>query len=151
MSSSSRHLLMFVSALCVILAMTTSYLMIDVRRLRADNSDLKLGEVKETGQITGGEGLAISERVMAQIKPVSQVEFSDGNHLVLMQPMEYRLGESDYLIIVSAGFVHDRASVPPIFRSLMSTHGRHGKAAIVHDYLYWAQPCTQLQAEPRKA
>ena len=31
----------------------------------------------------------------------------------------------------------DFASVPPVFRSLVSNWGKHGNAAVLHDYLYW--------------
>jgi hypothetical protein len=42
--------------------------------------------------------------------------------------------------------VTDFASIPRPLWSLLSPHGRYSKAAIVHDYLYWAQDCTREQA-----
>lgn len=111
-----------------------------VAKLQQENADLRktIEMMKE-----------IERRKAAhlEIEPVAQLEFSDGDHLMLMAPMVYQIGESDYRITVPAGFVHDRASVPPVLRSVMSTHGKHGKAAIVHDYLYWSQTCDQKQAD----
>ena len=37
---------------------------------------------------------------------------------------------------VPKGFVTDFASVPRILWWLFPPHGRHGKAAVIHDYLY---------------
>lgn len=81
------------------------------------------------------------------IEPVAQKEFADGIHQVLAEPMRYEVGASGLSIVVPDGFVHDSASVPSIFWSILPRHGTYGKAAIVHDYLYWAQPCTREQAD----
>jgi hypothetical protein len=40
---------------------------------------------------------------------------------------------------VPVGFVTDLASIPPIFYSILRPDGNYAFAAIVHDYLYWAQ------------
>lgn len=81
------------------------------------------------------------------IPPVPQVEFADGVYQMLYAPMTWFIGDSGVPIVVPAGFVHDNASIPKVFRSLLDTHGPYGKAAIVHDYLYWTQLCTRLQAD----
>ena len=39
-------------------------------------------------------------------------------------------------IEVPAGFTHDLASVPVPLNVFFRKHGKHSKAAIVHDYLY---------------
>lgn len=39
-------------------------------------------------------------------------------------------------IIVPAGFRTDFASVPRLVWNIIPPYGRHGKAAVVHDYLY---------------
>lgn len=81
------------------------------------------------------------------IDPVPQLEFADGRYQMLFAPMTYKVGASGVSIVVPDGFVHDNASVPSPLWSLLPAHGTYGKAAIVHDYLYWAQPCTRLQAD----
>ena len=50
-------------------------------------------------------------------------------------------------IVVPRGFVMDFASVPQQLQSFISPVGRHGRAAIVHDFLYWEQRCTREQAD----
>ncbi len=42
-------------------------------------------------------------------------------------------------VTVPKGFVTDLASVPQIFWSVLPPQGRHGHAAILHDWLYWDQ------------
>lgn len=39
-------------------------------------------------------------------------------------------------VMVPAGFQTDFASVPRIFWNIFPPYGRHGKAAVIHDYLY---------------
>lgn len=56
----------------------------------------------------------------------------------LAEPFRYRVGSEDSyeVIAVPAGFTTDYASVPRAFWAFFSPHGRHGKAAVLHDYLY---------------
>lgn len=48
---------------------------------------------------------------------------------------------------VPEGFVTDFASIPRIFWSIKKPEGRHAYAAVVHDYLYWTQRKTRLEAD----
>lgn len=56
----------------------------------------------------------------------------------LASRFRYRVGslDSGEVIDVPGGFTTDYASVPRAFWAVCSPHGRHGKAAVVHDYLY---------------
>jgi hypothetical protein len=38
---------------------------------------------------------------------------------------------------VPAGFYTDFASVPKMFRNIISKYGKHAKSAVLHDYLYY--------------
>lgn len=40
------------------------------------------------------------------------------------------------ILRVEAGFKTDYASVPRIFRNIINSYGKHGKAAVIHDWLY---------------
>lgn len=73
--------------------------------------------------------------------------FADHREWVLVEPLEYVIGQSGVSITVPHGFVTDFASIPQPFWSLLSPHGLYSKAAIVHDYLYWSQLCTRQQAD----
>jgi len=57
---------------------------------------------------------------------------------VLKEGFEYHVGEypSKEIIIVPAGFITDFASVPKIFWGIIKPTGKHGKAAVIHDYCY---------------
>jgi hypothetical protein len=67
---------------------------------------------------------------------------------VLFEDLRYRVGDSSIVITVPRGFVTDFASIPQGFWSLgLSPNGTYSKAAIVHDFLYWSQGCTQLQSD----
>jgi hypothetical protein len=73
--------------------------------------------------------------------------FADGREWIVMEPLYYRIRDTDLVITVPAGFVTDFASVP---RRLWSFYGpieTYGRAAIVHDFLYWDQGCTRDQAD----
>ncbi|QLH51082.1 MAG: DUF1353 domain-containing protein [Candidatus Accumulibacter cognatus] len=77
--------------------------------------------------------------------------FGDNRDWVLTEDMVYVVGntiEDRIRIVVPKGFVTDFASIPQSLWSLgLSPHGQYSRAAVVHDYLYWAQPCTRAQAD----
>ena len=73
--------------------------------------------------------------------------FADGSHWVLMEPLRYRLKDTEHVIEVPKGFVTDFASVPRVAWSVMSPYDEHGRAGIVHDWLYWEQSCSRKQAD----
>ena len=53
-----------------------------------------------------------------------------------------------WTITVPAGFVTDFASIPRAVWWLMSPYDpTHGKAAVIHDYLYASQPCSRKEAD----
>ncbi|NND81643.1 MAG: DUF1353 domain-containing protein [Gammaproteobacteria bacterium] len=67
---------------------------------------------------------------------------------MLLADMTYTLGTTDISVTVPKGFVTDFASVPKSLWSFgLTPHGRHSRAAVIHDYLYWAQGCTRAQAD----
>jgi hypothetical protein len=86
---------------------------------------------------------------MAQqpIVPVPLTPFGDGQDSVLMTDLTYRIGETNHVIVVPAGFVTDFASTPRAFWAVLPPFGNHQLAAIVHDFLYWDQGCTREQAD----
>ncbi|MEQ8823212.1 MAG: DUF1353 domain-containing protein [Filomicrobium sp.] len=57
--------------------------------------------------------------------------------------------ETDKVVRVDVpkGFVTDLASVPGYLWPLLAKTGRHGNAAIFHDWLYCYQPCSRLEAD----
>ena len=67
---------------------------------------------------------------------------------ILLEDMQYEIGNSKITITVPAGFVTDFASIPkPLWSFGLSPHGKYSRAAIIHDYLYWSQVCTKQQAD----
>ena len=68
-----------------------------------------------------------------------KVLYVDGKHWTLLSPFVYRAGsaDSDEIIFVPAGFKTDFASIPRLLWPVMGhPAGKHGKAAVVHDWLY---------------
>jgi hypothetical protein len=61
--------------------------------------------------------------------------------------MAYRIGDTRDSIVVPAGFVAEFASVPRALWAELSPVGEHRLAAIVHDYLYWFQPCEREETD----
>jgi hypothetical protein len=66
---------------------------------------------------------------------------------ILQRPMTYRIGASRDSIVVPAGFVAELASIPRSLWPELSPLGEHQRAAIVHDYLYWFQPCEREETD----
>ena len=68
-----------------------------------------------------------------------KVLYVDGKHWILLSPFTYRVGsvDSDEIIFVPAAFKTDFASIPRLLWPAMGhPTGKHGKAAVVHDFLY---------------
>lgn len=79
------------------------------------------------------------------------VEFLDGHLWLLLSDFRYLDAEVG-LITVPAGFKTDFASIPKIFWNLLPATGRYGRAAVVHDWLYYKgragqTPVTRGQAD----
>jgi hypothetical protein len=49
---------------------------------------------------------------------------------------DYFYQTSRGVIVVPKGFKTDYASVPRIFRNIINSYGKHGRGAVVHDWLY---------------
>ena len=93
-------------------------------------------------------GLAVLALTGCATIPAETVRvFADGKDNFLVEPLSYRVMDSNYVITVPAGFVTDYASVPESLHSFLGPRGRYGRAAILHDYLYWDQSCTRTQAD----
>ena len=77
--------------------------------------------------------------------------FPDGSNWMIQSHVIHELAkDSPYIVIVPSGFVTDFASIPQplqLLRGRLSTTGRYGNAAVVHDYLYWRQDCTRGQSD----
>jgi hypothetical protein len=69
------------------------------------------------------------------------------NTFMVRDPLTLTFSDGAPAITVPAGFVTELSSVP---KDLRWTNGRAEwaiAAAVLHDYLYWAQPCTQEEAD----
>jgi hypothetical protein len=84
--------------------------------------------------------------IEAPPSPIVQM-FADGDNWMLRGPLVYRIWKTPLELEVPVGFVTDFASVPKRLRSFISSTGPEANAAVVHDYLYWMQPCTRLEAD----
>ncbi|PAF50869.1 DUF1353 domain-containing protein [Helicobacter sp. 13S00477-4] len=67
--------------------------------------------------------------------PLKGEILDNGNLLVSEEFDYYREEDNDEVIKVPNGFESDFASVPFVFRILVSPIGRHSKPAVLHDYL----------------
>ena len=80
------------------------------------------------------------------VTPYPSTAHTDGTNWRLTQDFIY---DSDMLgrITVPAGFLTDFASTPQALWAELPPWGKYGPAAVVHDWLYWQQPCTREQAD----
>lgn len=68
-----------------------------------------------------------------------KVQYVDGKYWILLAPFEYYVGDKsdNEYVFVHAGFKTDFASIPRWAWPVMGhPAGRHGKAAVIHDYIY---------------
>lgn len=96
--------------------------------------------------------LTSSARYPVDAAPAPLVRgFPDGSNWMIQSHVIHEIvRDSPYIVVVPRGFVTDFASIPQplqLLRGRLSTTGRYGNAAVVHDYLYWRQDCTRSQAD----
>lgn len=93
---------------------------------------------------------ACARHLRMQQTPPSRplLPFGDQRDWIVTEDMIYVIGKTNTAIVVPAGFVTDLASIPQALWSTgLTPTGQYGRAAIVHDYLYWSQKCTRAQAD----
>ena len=74
-----------------------------------------------------------------------KVEEAPHAEWVLLEDLVYEGNTQEF--VVPAGFITDLASIPSIFRPLFSVHGKHSKAAVVHDFHYITQTISKQDAD----
>jgi len=81
--------------------------------------------------------------------PLIVTPMPDGRRWKLVRSFTYHVGSKDSgrKVVVHRGFVTDFASVPRLLWWLISSWGRYGKAAVVHDYLYKYHVGTRREAD----
>ena len=70
----------------------------------------------------------------------------------LTQPTTWRPAQSPSQssfaeVTVPKGFITDFASIPRVFWSLLRPDGEYAHAAVIHDYLYWNQARSRVEAD----
>jgi hypothetical protein len=71
--------------------------------------------------------------------PLVALFTGDGRHWLLTRELHWDDPEEAWTVIVPVGFSTDLASIPRAFWPVFPPHGRYAPAAVVHDWLYWAQ------------
>ncbi len=81
--------------------------------------------------------------------PLLVTPLSDGKSWMIVSNFGYDVGDkgSGDTIQVTNGFVTDFASVPRVLWWALPKWGVYGKAAIIHDWLYWDQSRPRAQAD----
>lgn len=76
--------------------------------------------------------------------------FGDGTQWIVWEDIEFNVeldDKSSGTITVPKGFVTDLASTPKEIWQWYPPFGKYLAASILHDYLYWRQICTQVEAD----
>ena len=60
----------------------------------------------------------------------------NGKEWALREQLLYSSSKQNRVISAPKGFVCDLTSIPRIFRPLFPVHGKHTRAAVIHDWLY---------------
>ena len=90
-----------------------------------------------------------SSHLKAQQQPPGPgtIGFLNGTEFILERPYTYVIGSTRTSITIPAGFVTDFASIPLPLRGILQTQAQYSRAALIHDYLYWAQRCSRVQSD----
>lgn len=84
-------------------------------------------------------------------KPLYFTPFADMDYFCVLREFHWKPDQSAdrgaVAVSVPRGFVTDLASVPRPFWSVVGPTGKHGQAAIFHDWLYWQQTATRAVAD----
>ncbi len=137
--------------LVVATACVAAYAMIARAAIRLKT--LSIGSLVAIPTVIGLAVLALpayNDYLVHAVPSPSMRAFGDQKAWILLEPMRYGVGDSAEVIVVPAGFVTDLASIPPAFWGpplFLTPSGQYGRAAIIHDYLYWSQRCTKDQAD----
>lgn len=73
-------------------------------------------------------------------------DLTDLDYWILNAPFSY-ITLQRQRITAPVAFKTNFATVPKIFRNIMQPWGNHGKAAVIHDYLYTSKTKTRKQAD----
>lgn len=86
---------------------------------------------------------------MSQFTTSLIAELVGKNKWKVYEKFEYHIGSypSQKVVEVPVGFITDFASVPRIFWFLISPIDKHGKAAVIHDYLYYTKIYSRKEAD----
>jgi hypothetical protein len=82
--------------------------------------------------------------------PAPIVPFADWDYYYINGAVSWKpTAGSDiaFGVDVPIGFVTDLASIPRTFWAVLPPAARYSYPAILHDYLYWTQPCPRDQAD----
>lgn len=80
--------------------------------------------------------------------PASIVAFSDWNYYYTKDVLGWRSDtDPSHAVTVPIGFVTDLASTPSLLWTFLPKTAQYSYPAIIHDYLYWFQPCDRKEAD----
>lgn len=81
--------------------------------------------------------------------PAPMVPFADWDYYYTKGVIEWESPNESLpqAVKIPTGFVTDLASIPREFWSVLSPQALYTYPAIVHDYLYWVQPCDRETAD----
>lgn len=111
--------------------------------------------INRASEQTSGDTALVDEwlndamSVRASDSPLKLQRFLEPIYIVL-EPISWKPNPSQntfHEVIVPRGFVTDLASIPRVFWTLLRPDAEYAYAAIVHDYLYWAQDITKDSAD----
>jgi Protein of unknown function (DUF1353) len=83
--------------------------------------------------------------------PVPITPFADWDYFYINAELEWKADNGSppecNRVCIPRGFVTDLASTPQILWSMLPRAAAYSYPAIIHDYLYWFQPCDRTTAD----
>ena len=78
---------------------------------------------------------------------LTDLEAGDARRWMLCEDLLYRSDRLGRLVVAPRGYITDLASVPRLLWPVCPPFGRYGKAAVVHDWLYYTQMVSRADAD----
>jgi rhodanese-related sulfurtransferase len=78
-----------------------------------------------------------------------ELEYIDGKNWLIKEPFVFEVGKSDLQLIITVpiGAETDGASIPKVFRGILSPFDEQTDGAVVHDYLYRSGKSSRFLAD----
>ncbi len=89
----------------------------------------------------------LTDLVLTDLEPDQMRAPADERRWMLLADLIYRSDRLGRLVVAPRGYITDLASAPRLVWPVCPPFGRYGKAAVLHDWLYYTRLCPRAEAD----